>query len=149
MGWLTQPYCEKSMTEAEARMLTRILEKRFGVILPLLRPDVFSANVGPVEAWVDRALDAPDLHAFFDTGEDERTTPLDFRVLEEALVRADPDRADRHILFLILNRLLERRFGEVSPLLLKRISAGDFEQIKAWLERACDAPDMEAVFESN
>lgn len=147
MRRLTQPYYEKSMTEVEARMLTRILEKRFGVILPLLRPHVFSTNVGSVEAWVDRTLDAPDLCAVFDTNYDERTTPLDFGVFQEALIRADPDRAERHILFLILDRLLERRFGKVSHLILKRISAGDLEQRKTWLERACDAPDMEAVFE--
>lgn len=74
MGWLTQPYYEKGKAEGvtegeargEAKVLTLLLEKRFGVVPPLLRERIFAAGVGQIEAWVKRAFDAPDLNAIFD-----------------------------------------------------------------------------------
>ena len=67
MGCLTQPFYEKGKSEGEAKILTRLLEKRFGVVPPLLRERIFAANVGQIEAWVERVLDAPDLHAVFES----------------------------------------------------------------------------------
>ena len=79
MGWWTQPVYEKGMAEGEARgvaigeargeakLLTRLLEKRFGVVPPQLRERIFLANVGQIEAWGERALDAPDLQSIFET----------------------------------------------------------------------------------
>ena len=70
MGALTQPYYEMGIAEGEAKgeakLLTRLLEKRFGVVPPLLRERIFSANAGQIESWAERAFDAPDLHAIFD-----------------------------------------------------------------------------------
>jgi predicted transposase/invertase (TIGR01784 family) len=67
MGCLTQPFYEKGVAEGEASVLTRFLEKRFGVVPPLLRERIFAANLGQIDAWVERAFDAPDLHSIFDT----------------------------------------------------------------------------------
>jgi predicted transposase/invertase (TIGR01784 family) len=79
MGWFSQPYYEKGLAEGEvkgevkgeargeAKILARLLEKRFGVVPSLLRERIFSANVGQIEAWVERAFDAPDLQSIFDT----------------------------------------------------------------------------------
>ncbi len=47
---------------------------------------------------------------------------------------------------LALQRLLARRFGEVSPAVLDRIGAASREQIEAWLDRVLEAPTLEAVF---
>ena len=60
-------YAEKGKTEGEAKVLTRLLERRFGAVPSLLRERIFAANVGQIEAWVERAFDAPDLHTVFDT----------------------------------------------------------------------------------
>jgi hypothetical protein len=70
MGWLTQPYYEKGLAEGEAKGEARVfilfLEKRFGPIPAPLRERIFSANVGSIETWVERAFDAPDLQSIFD-----------------------------------------------------------------------------------
>jgi hypothetical protein len=70
MGCMTQPFYEKGMAEGkaigEAKILTRLLEKRFGAVPSLLRERIFAADVGQIEAWVERAFDAPDLHAVFE-----------------------------------------------------------------------------------
>ena len=47
---------------------------------------------------------------------------------------------------LALQRLLARRFGEVSPAVLDSIAAASREQIEAWLDRVLEAPTLEAVF---
>jgi hypothetical protein len=71
MGWWTQPVYEKGIAEGEARgaakFLTRLLEKRFGVVPSQLRERIFLADVGQIEAWGERAFDAPDLHSIFET----------------------------------------------------------------------------------
>ena len=75
MGCLTQPFYEKGLAEgrvagkAEGKsgVLTRLLEKRFGVVPPRLRERIFAASVGKIEAWIERVLDAPDVHAVLDT----------------------------------------------------------------------------------
>lgn len=71
MGWLTQPYYEKGLAEGRARdaaeALARVLEKRFGVVPPLLRERIFAANFVQIEAWVERVVDAPDLQAVFES----------------------------------------------------------------------------------
>jgi predicted transposase YdaD len=74
MGWLTQPYYDKGLAEGEARgeargkaaMLTRHLEKRFGALPEAIRRRIFSADVGCIEAWAERAFDVPDLQSVFD-----------------------------------------------------------------------------------
>jgi hypothetical protein len=70
MGWLTQPYYEKGRAEGEAKgeakILTRLLEKRFGAIPAPLHQRIFAADVGSIEAWVERAFDAPDLQSIFE-----------------------------------------------------------------------------------
>jgi hypothetical protein len=78
MGWLTQPYYDKGKAEglaeglAEGKTivangLARLLEKRFGVVPDLVRQRIFSADTQCIEAWFERALDAPDLQAVFDS----------------------------------------------------------------------------------
>ena len=70
MGWLTQPYYDKGKAEGEAtgeaKILTRLLERRFGTLPDPLRQRIFAADVGSIETWVDRAFDAPDLQSIFD-----------------------------------------------------------------------------------
>jgi hypothetical protein len=66
MGWLTQPYYDKGKAEGEAKVLTRLLEKRFGVIPALVRERILAADAGSIDVWVERALDAPDLQSVFD-----------------------------------------------------------------------------------
>jgi predicted transposase YdaD len=79
MGWLTQPYYDKGLAEGEARgeaigeargeakILTRLLEKRFGAIPIAVRQRVFAADTTSIEAWSERVLDARDLQSVFDT----------------------------------------------------------------------------------
>ena len=69
MGWLTQPYYEQGKAEGEvlgeAKILTRLLEKRFGGIPASVRQRIFEADVRSIEVWVERAFDAPDLQSIF------------------------------------------------------------------------------------
>jgi predicted transposase YdaD len=67
MGWLTQPYYDKGKAEGEAKILTRLLERRFGTLPDPLRQRIFAADAGSIETWVERALDAPDLQSIFDS----------------------------------------------------------------------------------
>jgi hypothetical protein len=67
MGWLTQPYYDKGKAEGEAQILTRLLERRFGTLSGPLRQRIFAADVGSIEAWVERAFEAPDLQSIFDS----------------------------------------------------------------------------------
>jgi flagellar biosynthesis/type III secretory pathway protein FliH len=53
--------------EGGAKMLVRVIEKRFGVVSPQLRQRIFSADVATLEAWVERLLDAPDLQSVFES----------------------------------------------------------------------------------
>jgi hypothetical protein len=71
MGWLTQPYYDKGKAEGEAKgeakILARLLEKRFGIVPAQVRQRIFAADVGEIEAWVERAFDAPDLQSVFES----------------------------------------------------------------------------------
>jgi hypothetical protein len=67
MGWLTQPYYDKGNAEGEAKILTRLLERRFGSLPDPLRHRIFAADAGSIETWVERAFDAPDLQSIFDS----------------------------------------------------------------------------------
>jgi hypothetical protein len=64
MGWLTQPYYDKGKVEGEAKgeakVLTRLLERRFGAVPDTLRQRIFAADVGSIDRWVERAFEAPD-----------------------------------------------------------------------------------------
>ena len=75
VGWFSQPYYDKGkadghvqgFAEGEAKVLTRLLEKRFGVIPDLVRERIFAADAGSIDVWVERAFDAPNLESVFDT----------------------------------------------------------------------------------
>jgi hypothetical protein len=67
MGWLTQPYYDKGKAEGEAKILARLLERRFGTLPDPLRQRIFTADAGSIESWVERAFDAPDLQSIFDS----------------------------------------------------------------------------------
>jgi Domain of unknown function (DUF4351) len=49
----------------------------------------------------------------------------------------------------ILVRLIEKRFGVVSPQLRQRIFTADVATLEEWIERVFDAPDLQSVFESS
>jgi hypothetical protein len=73
MGGFAQPYFDKGkaegIVEGEARggakMLRRLLERRFGALPQSIQQQIATADVVSIEAWVDRALDAPDLRSVF------------------------------------------------------------------------------------
>ena len=48
----------------------------------------------------------------------------------------------------MLVRLIEKRFGVVSPRLRQRIFAADVATLEEWFERTLDAPNLRAVFTS-
>jgi predicted transposase YdaD len=70
MGWISGPYYDKGLAEGEvkgeARILARVLEKRFGEVPTSLRQRIFASSVTEIEAWVERAFDAPDLQSVFE-----------------------------------------------------------------------------------
>jgi hypothetical protein len=66
MGWITQPYYEKGRAEREAKLLVKLLEKRFGAVAAHLRERILASEVATIETWVDRLLDAPDLQSVFE-----------------------------------------------------------------------------------
>ena len=61
-----QPYYEEGCANGEAKILTRLLEKRFGAIPASLRERIFAADVSSLDTWVERVLDAPDLQSIFE-----------------------------------------------------------------------------------
>ena len=73
-GRLTRPYYEKGKAEGEAearlkgeaKVLARLLEKRFGALPGSARQRIFDADVKTIDGWVERAFDAPNLHAVFE-----------------------------------------------------------------------------------
>jgi predicted transposase YdaD len=75
MGRWTQTYFDQGKaegltqgcTEGGAKVLVRLIEKRFGVVSPQLRQRIFSADVATLEAWVERVFDAPDLQSVFES----------------------------------------------------------------------------------
>jgi hypothetical protein len=79
MGWFSQPYYDKGKAEGraegraegeargEAKILTRLLEIRFGAIPAALHQRIFAADVASIETWVERAFEAPDLQSVFDS----------------------------------------------------------------------------------
>jgi hypothetical protein len=48
-----------------------------------------------------------------------------------------------------LAKVLERRFGAIPAALRQRIFDADVETLDLWVERAFEAPDLQAVFEAN
>lgn len=69
MGGFAQPYYDKGRedgkAEGEARVLLRLLEKRFGAVPDLIQQRISAADMATLETWVERVLDAPDLHSLF------------------------------------------------------------------------------------
>jgi hypothetical protein len=72
MGWFSQPYFDEGKAEGlvkgEAKLLTRLLEKRFGSMPGSIQQRISEADAASIEAWSDRMLDAPDLNSIFETG---------------------------------------------------------------------------------
>ncbi len=78
MGHFSQPFVEQGRqqgraegreqgrAEGEARALVRLLEKRFGPMPSDLQQRIFASSVTTIEAWLDRALEAPDLLRVFE-----------------------------------------------------------------------------------
>jgi predicted transposase YdaD len=48
-----------------------------------------------------------------------------------------------------LLRVLEKRFGAVSPRLRERIATADVASLDVWFDRALDTSDVKSVFESS
>ena len=49
----------------------------------------------------------------------------------------------------VLMRVLERRFGALPALARERISDAQIPDLYVWLDRAIDAPTLDAVFEDS
>ena len=47
----------------------------------------------------------------------------------------------------VLVRLIEKRFGVVSPELRERIRTANVATLEVWVERILEAPDLQSVFE--
>jgi predicted transposase/invertase (TIGR01784 family) len=79
MGWFSQPYYDQGMAdgkaagkvegrvEGEAKILVRLLERRFGALPAALRQRIVTSSAESIEAWVERAFDAADLQSIFDS----------------------------------------------------------------------------------
>jgi predicted transposase YdaD len=71
MGKWTQTYFDRGKaegrTEGVAKLLARLIEKRFGAVSPQLRRRIFSADAATLEAWAVRVSDAPDLQSVFES----------------------------------------------------------------------------------
>jgi hypothetical protein len=67
MGWFSQPYYDQGMAEGEAKIFVRLLERRFGALPTALRQRIVTSSAESIEAWVERAFDAPDLQSIFDS----------------------------------------------------------------------------------
>jgi predicted transposase YdaD len=48
-----------------------------------------------------------------------------------------------------LLRVLEKRFGALSPRLRERIATADVASLDVWFDRALDTSDVKSVFESS
>jgi len=65
-GWVTRPYYERGRAAGGAKLLTRLLEKRFGTLPTALHQRIFEADAAAIEAWYELALDdGHDLQSIF------------------------------------------------------------------------------------
>jgi hypothetical protein len=55
----------RATTEGEARALVRLLERRIGTVPEALRARIFAADLGSIEAWFDRAIEASEFESVF------------------------------------------------------------------------------------
>lgn len=66
LGPLTQPYYEKGLAEGEAKLLTLLLETRFGALPADFRQRISVADARAIEVWATRAFEARDLQSVFE-----------------------------------------------------------------------------------
>jgi flagellar biosynthesis/type III secretory pathway protein FliH len=62
--WLAQGEA-KGKAEGEAKALLRVLERRFGEVAAEVREVISRAASDELEAWLDKAIDAPSIEAVF------------------------------------------------------------------------------------
>lgn len=65
----TRTWREEGRQEGEARLLLRLLERRFGPLPPWVEQRVTAARSAQVEGWTDRLLDANSLDQVFEQAE--------------------------------------------------------------------------------
>jgi Domain of unknown function (DUF4351) len=65
MGHISREFEERGRAEGEAKLLIRLLEKRFGELTPDLRQRIFASDIAIIEGWFDRTVEARDLQSVF------------------------------------------------------------------------------------
>jgi hypothetical protein len=60
-----QEWLAEGEAKGEAKALVRLLERRFGSLSEDVRRRVFAAKIESIEAWFDRAIEAPDVKTVF------------------------------------------------------------------------------------
>jgi hypothetical protein len=66
MGHFSEQFVEQGRAEGEAKVLVRLLEKRFGPIPPSIYDRIFASDVITIDAWIDRVLEARELLSVFE-----------------------------------------------------------------------------------
>jgi hypothetical protein len=58
-------FLQEYFAKGKASALARLLERRFGSVPARVQERILSADLVSLEAWFDRAIDAPDLQSIF------------------------------------------------------------------------------------